>query len=137
MEFTLHYRGPLKAATGRNKRKDHKHALASLCAWTKEALSASRQEGVLPMSSGPYIAPNQAAAHTPAGRRSAPARPALQGTLQVVATLRVQVRVHIEGDLCDRGVLSDEKLTTAQMPLANPEGPVADPHPRPRHRVDP
>lgn len=27
MEFTLHYRGPLKAATGRNKRKDHKHDL--------------------------------------------------------------------------------------------------------------
>ena len=27
MEFTLHYHGPLKAATGRNKRKDHKHDL--------------------------------------------------------------------------------------------------------------
>jgi hypothetical protein len=27
MDFTLHYRGPLKAATGRNKRKDHKHDL--------------------------------------------------------------------------------------------------------------
>jgi hypothetical protein len=27
MEFTLYYRGPLKAATGRNKRKDHKHDL--------------------------------------------------------------------------------------------------------------
>jgi hypothetical protein len=27
MEFTLHYRGPLKAATGRNKRKDHEHDL--------------------------------------------------------------------------------------------------------------
>ena len=27
MEFTLHYRGPLKAASQRNKRKDHKHGL--------------------------------------------------------------------------------------------------------------
>jgi hypothetical protein len=27
MEFTLHYRGPLKAASQRNKRKDHKHDL--------------------------------------------------------------------------------------------------------------
>ena len=27
MEFTLHYRGPLKAASTRNKRKDHKHCL--------------------------------------------------------------------------------------------------------------
>jgi len=27
MEFTLHYRGPLKAANQRNKRKDHKHCL--------------------------------------------------------------------------------------------------------------
>lgn len=25
MEFTLHYQGPLKAATGKDKRKDHKH----------------------------------------------------------------------------------------------------------------
>ena len=27
MEFTLYYRGPLKAATGKNRRKDHKHDL--------------------------------------------------------------------------------------------------------------
>ena len=27
MEFTLHYHGPLKAASQRNKRKDHKHDL--------------------------------------------------------------------------------------------------------------
>jgi hypothetical protein len=27
MEFTLHYRGPLKAASQRNTRKDHKHCL--------------------------------------------------------------------------------------------------------------
>ena len=27
MEFTLHYPGPLKAASQRNKRKDHKHGL--------------------------------------------------------------------------------------------------------------
>ena len=27
MEFTLHYRGPLYAASTRNKRKDHKHCL--------------------------------------------------------------------------------------------------------------
>jgi hypothetical protein len=27
MEFTLHYRGPLKAASQRKKRKDHKHCL--------------------------------------------------------------------------------------------------------------
>lgn len=27
MEFTLHYRGSLKAATGKNRRKDHKHDL--------------------------------------------------------------------------------------------------------------
>ncbi len=27
MEFTLYYRGTLKAASNRNKRKDHKHNL--------------------------------------------------------------------------------------------------------------
>jgi hypothetical protein len=27
MEFTLHYRGPLKAASQKKKRKDHKHCL--------------------------------------------------------------------------------------------------------------
>jgi hypothetical protein len=27
VEFTLHYRGPLKAASGKNRRKDHKHDL--------------------------------------------------------------------------------------------------------------
>jgi hypothetical protein len=29
MEFTLHYRGPLKAASHKNKRKDHKHTASA------------------------------------------------------------------------------------------------------------
>src|SRR5215210_9268636 len=44
--------------------------------------------------------------------------------LQIVAALRTQARVRVEGDVCDRGALPYEILATAQMPLHHPEGPV-------------
>jgi len=45
--------------------------------------------------------------------------------LQVVAALRTEARVHIQGDVSDRGTLPNEILVLAQMPLHNPEGPVS------------
>src|SRR5919112_1564354 len=44
--------------------------------------------------------------------------------LQVVTTLRTEARIHIEGDVSDRGVIPNEILVLAQMPLHYPEGPV-------------
>src|SRR5215210_3281304 len=43
---------------------------------------------------------------------------------EVVAALRADARVHIEGDVSDRGTIPNEKLVVAQMPLHHPEGPV-------------
>src|SRR5215210_3054090 len=42
---------------------------------------------------------------------------------EVVAALRADVRVYIEGDVSDRGTIPNEKLVVAQMPLHHPEGP--------------
>src|SRR5918994_5272929 len=44
---------------------------------------------------------------------------------QVVAALRADAWVHIEGDVSDRGVIPDEKFVVVQIPLHHPEGPVA------------
>src|ERR671910_109067 len=44
---------------------------------------------------------------------------------QVVTTLRTEARIHIEGDVSNRGTLPNEILMLAQMPLHYPQGPVA------------
>src|SRR5215210_3348103 len=104
-------------------------ALASLVACTMEGILSATflplASSVLSMSSGPST--------VLAGRWHVPRQgsdPLQPGThrreaLQVVAALRTQARVHIEGDVCDRGTIPDEKLASAQMPLHHPEGPVA------------
>src|ERR671910_1197158 len=43
---------------------------------------------------------------------------------QIVTTLRTEARIHIEGDVSDRGVIPNEILVLAPMPLHHPEGPV-------------
>src|SRR5215204_4521371 len=44
--------------------------------------------------------------------------------LKVIAALRTEARVHIEGDICDRRTLPNEILVVAYMPLHYPQGPV-------------
>src|ERR687890_2191695 len=44
---------------------------------------------------------------------------------QIVTTLRTEARIHIEGDVSDRGVIPNEILVLAQIPLHHPEGSVA------------
>src|SRR5829696_6075137 len=86
--------------------------------------SASRQEAVLPMSSGPCIA--LSGRWHVARQGSDPLQPGThrRETSQIVAALRTEARVHVEGHVCDRGVLPNEKLATAQMSLHHPEVPV-------------
>src|SRR5215212_4711017 len=45
--------------------------------------------------------------------------------LQVVATLRTEARVHIEGDVRNRGTIPNKKFVVAQMALHHPQGHVA------------
>src|SRR5215204_3680452 len=91
----------------------------------ESALSASRQEAVLSMSSGPCIAlsggrhvvrqggdPLQPGTH----RREAS---------EVVAALRTEARVSTEGDVSDRGVIPNDKFVIVKMPLHHPEGSVS------------
>src|SRR5215210_5901409 len=87
-------------------------------------LFTSRQEAVLPMSSGPCTVLT--------GRRHVPRQgsDSLQpGThrreaSQVVAALRTEARVHIEDDVCDRRAIPNEKFVVAQMSFHHPQGPV-------------
>src|SRR3712207_5366702 len=44
---------------------------------------------------------------------------------EVVAALRTDSRVHVEGDVSDRGAIPNEEFAVAQMPLHHTEGPVA------------
>src|SRR3712207_6376742 len=43
---------------------------------------------------------------------------------EIVAALRAEARVHVDGDVGDRGAIPDEKFALAQMPLHYPKGPV-------------
>src|SRR5215213_4051297 len=44
---------------------------------------------------------------------------------EVVPALRAEARVHIQGDVSDRGAIPNEEFVVAQMPLHNPDGPVS------------
>ena len=69
--------------------------------------------------------PNRAVARTQVGRRSAPARPAPPGRPQVVAALRTEARVHIEGDVSDRRLVPQRRIRGRPDAAHHPEGSVA------------
>src|SRR5918993_2719052 len=83
----------------------------------------AREEAVLPRSSGPctiltgrrHVARQGSDPLQPGSHRR-------EGS-EVVATLRTDARVHIEGDVSDRGAIPNEKFVVAQMLLHHPEGP--------------
>ena len=43
---------------------------------------------------------------------------------EIVAALRAEARVHIQGHVCDRGAVPNEKFALAQVSLHHPERPV-------------
>ncbi len=41
--------------------------------------------------------------------------------LQIVAALRTEAQVRVDGDVCDRGTIPNEKFVLVQIPLHHPE----------------
>jgi hypothetical protein len=128
MEFTLHYRGPQKAATGRNKRKDHKHDLRRHFhkqlkeLWKLPQLSEFRDSLIVPE-------PDALESRTPLRRVGQyHFAPLISSYFDLVASLEiVMLRPEPEGRIFVRGGDIDNRLKTLLDALKVPNDEAALP----------
>src|SRR5215203_5225719 len=80
---------------------------------------------MLSMSNGPCIALSGRRHVARQGSDPLQPGPHCREVLEVVAALRTEARVHIEGDVSNRRPLPNKNFVLAQMPLHYPQGHVA------------
>jgi len=127
MEFTLHYRGPLKAASQKNKRKDHKHHLRQhfhkqlKTLWNLPQLKSSKEF----LKTGPP-AEGEIALLQPLGQFQF--APLVAKQLHLVASVEVlMLRPEPEGRIFVRGGDIDNRLKTLLDALKIPNEEAALP----------